>query len=180
MENQQLVDLTADIVAAHVAHNTVSVGDVANLIQSVHTALTGLNEPQVAPEQKKNGVVSIRASIKPDYLVCLECGQKHKMLKRHLVRAHDMTPDQYRQDYSLPRDYPLVAPNYSEQRRNLAHAIGLGRQRGKGNGNTAKAKAPAAKSASAKAPAARGKAASDSTAAKPRGRGRPRKVAADA
>jgi predicted transcriptional regulator len=75
-------------------------------------------------------VVSVRASVKPDYIVCMECGTKHKMLKRHIKTAHQMTPEQYRADYGLPRDYPLVAPNYSEQRRGLAVAIGLGRKLG--------------------------------------------------
>lgn len=171
MENQQLVELTADIVAAHVAHNNVAVGDVTSLIQNVHGALAALGTPDVAPEQKKSPVVSVRASIKPDYIICMECGQKHKMLKRHLLRAHGMSPDQYRADYGLARDYPLVAPNYSEQRRTLAHAIGLGRQRRKGRGSAAVTtaaaaapkgktrKAPAAKAPAEKAPAAKAPAA---------------------
>lgn len=75
-------------------------------------------------------VVSVRSSVKSDYIVCMECGSKQKMLKRHLQTAHSMLPDQYRQDYGLPRDYPMVAPNYSEQRRTLAHSIGLGRKKG--------------------------------------------------
>lgn len=130
MENEKLIELTADIVAAHVQNNTVSVGDMPTLVQRVYEALTTVSQPaEAAAPQEKTPVVSVRASIKPDYLVCMECGGKHKMLKRHLMNAHNMTPDQYRSDYGLPRDYPMVAPNYSEQRRTLAHAIGLGRRR---------------------------------------------------
>jgi predicted transcriptional regulator len=131
MEHEKLIELTADIVAAHVANNTVSVGDMPTLVQRIYEALTSLSQPAEEPaRQEKTPVVSVRASIKPDFLVCMECGGKHKMLKRHLMNAHNMTPDQYRTDYGLPRDYPMVAPNYSEQRRTLAHSIGLGRRRG--------------------------------------------------
>jgi predicted transcriptional regulator len=131
MADEQLITLTADIVAAHVANNNVAVGDVANLVQQVHTALAKLGEPQAAPEpEAKKPVVSVRSSVKPDFIVCMECGSKQKMLKRHLQTAHSMSPDQYRQDYGLPKDYPMVAPNYSEQRRALANSIGLGRKKG--------------------------------------------------
>jgi len=145
MENEKLVELTADIVAAHVTNNTVSVGDMAPLVQRVYDALQSV---AAGPDQNrrpaKSPIVSVRSSIKPDYIVCMECGGKHKMLKRHLMNAHNMTPDQYRADYGLPRDYPMVAPNYSEQRRSLAHSIGLGRRRqpadaaGSGGGGAAK------------------------------------------
>jgi predicted transcriptional regulator len=130
MEDQQIIELVADIVSAHVANNTVSVGDVPDLIQKVHSALAGLTNPPAGAQQEKTPAVTVRASIKPDYLVCLECGRKQKTLKRHLQSAHGLTPDQYRADYGLPRDYPLVAPRYSEHRRSLAHASGLGRRRG--------------------------------------------------
>ena len=128
MKNEQLVELTADIVSAHVSNNTVSVSDVANLVQRVHEALTTLGQPAAEPQQEKTPVVSVRASIKPDYLVCMECGRKQKTLKRHLQNAHGMSPDQYRTDYGLPRDYPMVAPNYSKRRSEMAQAIGLGRR----------------------------------------------------
>jgi predicted transcriptional regulator len=130
MESENLVGLTAEIVANYVANNRVATGDVANVVQQVHGALAGLG--QVVPEvpAEKVAVVSIRASIKSDYLVCMECGGKHKMLKRHVMTAHRMTPAQYRADYGLPDRYPMVAPNYSEQRRTLAKAIGLGRKPG--------------------------------------------------
>jgi predicted transcriptional regulator len=130
MEKEKLVELTADIVAAHVVNNTVSVGDIATLVQRVYEALSGLDQSGQEPARReKTPVVSVRASVKPDFLICMECGGKHKMLKRHLMNAHNMTPDQYRGDYGLARDYPMVAPNYSEQRRTLAHSIGLGRRR---------------------------------------------------
>ena len=128
MTNEQLVELTADIVSAHVANNTVSVSDVANLVQRVHEALASLGAPAAEPQQDKVPVVSIRSSIKPDHLVCMECGRKQKTLKRHLQNAHGMTPDQYRADYGLPRDYPMVAPDYSKRRSEMAQAIGLGRR----------------------------------------------------
>lgn len=129
MADEQLITLTADIVSAHVANNNVAVGDVANLVQQVHGALAKLSQPAAAPEpEAKTPVVSVRSSIKPDYIVCMECGSKQKMLKRHLQTAHSLSPDQYRRDYGLPRDYPMVAPNYSEQRRTLARSIGLGRK----------------------------------------------------
>lgn len=158
MENEQLVQLTADIVAAHVANNNVAVGDVGNLVQRVYEALSALEKPnQETKQEEKTPVVSVRASIKPDYIVCMECGAKQRMLKRHLMTAHQMTPEQYRSDYGLPRDYPMVAPNYSEQRRALAHSIGLGRKKG---GSEAPAAGEGGKSG--------------------RGRGRPRKAPAEA
>jgi len=145
MENEKLVELTADIVAAHVTNNTVSVGDMAALVQRVYDALSTVAAgPDENRRPAKTPIVSVRSSIKPDFIVCMECGGKHKMLKRHLMNAHNMTPDQYRADYGLPRDYPMVAPNYSEQRRSLAHSIGLGRRRppadaaGGGTGGAAK------------------------------------------
>jgi predicted transcriptional regulator len=128
MENEQLVELTADIVSAHVANNNVAVGDVATLVERVYQALASLGTPSAEPQQEKTPIVSIRASIKPEYLVCMECGRKQKTLKRHLENAHGMSPDQYRADYGLPRDYPMVAPEYSKKRSQMAHAIGLGRK----------------------------------------------------
>ncbi len=128
MEREQLIELTADIVSAHVANNNVAVGDVANLVERVYQALSALGTPAPEPQQEKTPVVSVRASIKPDYLVCMECGRKQKTLKRHLENAHGMSPEQYRNDYGLPRDYPMVAPEYSKKRSQMAHAIGLGRK----------------------------------------------------
>ena len=124
-----LLTLTADIVAAHVSNNSVAVNDLPNLIQNVHAALSGISGNATTAEAKPEPKVSIRSSIKPDYIVCLEDGKKLKMLKRHLMTHYSLTPDQYRQKWGLAADYPMVAPNYAEQRRTLAKSIGLGTKR---------------------------------------------------
>jgi predicted transcriptional regulator len=129
--SETLITLTADIVAAHVSNNSVAVSDLPQLIQNVHGALAGLGTTDSAPEVKQEPAVSIRSSIKPDYIVCLEDGKKLKMLKRHLMTHYQLTPDQYRAKWNLPADYPMVAPNYAEQRRSLAKKIGLGTKRRK-------------------------------------------------
>ena len=125
-----LITLTADIVAAHVSNNSVAVNDLPQLINNIHGALAGLSG-RGAPEAKQEPKVPIRSSIRPDYIVCLEDGKKLKMLKRHLMTHYQMTPEQYRQKWGLNSDYPMVAPNYAEQRRTLAKAIGLGTKRRK-------------------------------------------------
>jgi predicted transcriptional regulator len=124
-----LITLTADIVSAHVSNNTVAVSDVPQLIQNVHSSLQGLGAPAPAEQPKPEPKVSVRASVKPDYLVCLESGKKLKTLKRHLMTHYGLTPDQYRQKWGLSPDYPMVAPNYAETRRDLAKKSGLGRKR---------------------------------------------------
>jgi predicted transcriptional regulator len=124
-----LLTLTADIVAAHVSNNSVAVNDLPSLIQNVHSALNGIYRAAAAPEPRPEPKVSVRASIKPDYIVCLEDGKRLKMLKRHLMTHYNLTPDQYRQKWGLSADYPMVAPNYAEQRRTLAKSIGLGTKR---------------------------------------------------
>ncbi len=124
-----LITLTADIVAAHVSNNSVAVNDLPQLIANVHGALAGLTGPGAAADIKLEPKVPIRSSIKPDFIVCLEDGKKLKMLKRHLMTHYQMTPDDYRAKWGLPADYPMVAPNYAEQRRNLAKKIGLGTKR---------------------------------------------------
>ena len=129
-----LLTLTADIVAAHVSNNSVAVNDLPNLIQNVYSALTGIASRGAGTEPKPEPKVSIRSSVKPDYIVCLEDGKKQKMLKRHLMTNHGMTPDEYRQKWGLAADYPMVAPNYAEQRRTLAKSIGLGTKRRKPRG----------------------------------------------
>lgn len=140
--NELLVTLTADIVAAHVSNNSVGVGDVATLIANVHSALTGLSTPVEAPVEKQEPAVSIRSSVKPDYIVCLEDGKKLKMLKRYLMSRFQMTPDEYRAKWGLSADYPMTAPNYAQQRKELAVKIGLGKaDRGRPAAKTAK-KAP--------------------------------------
>jgi predicted transcriptional regulator len=130
MADDLLITLTADIVSAHVSANAVAVSDLPNLIQNVYGALAGLSAPVAPQEPKQEPAVSIRASVKPDYIVCLEDGKKLKMLKRHLMTHYQMTPDDYRAKWNLAADYPMVAPNYAEQRRTLAMSIGLGRKRG--------------------------------------------------
>ncbi len=127
--DDSLLTLTADIVAAHVSNNSVAVSDLPNLIQNVHEALSGISASGPAAEERPEPKVSIRSSVKPDYVTCLECGKKQKMLKRHLMTNHEMTPDEYRQRWGLAADYPMVAPNYAEQRRTLAKSIGLGTKR---------------------------------------------------
>jgi predicted transcriptional regulator len=129
-DNKHLVELAADIVAAHVSNNSVTVGDMPNLIQKVHEALQGLGgRPPETPESK-TPVVSAQASVKPDYIVCMECGRNQKTLRGHLQAAHGMTPQQYRQDHGLPDSYPMTAPSYSDRRREMAKTIGLGRKKG--------------------------------------------------
>ena len=125
------VTLTADIVAAHITNNIVAVGDLPALIHNVHKALSRLGKPEAAPEAKLEPAVSIRSSVKPDFIVCLEDGKKLKMLKRHLMTHYRLTPAEYRAKWNLPSDYPMVAPNYAEQRRTLAKKIGLGTKRRK-------------------------------------------------
>lgn len=126
--NETLITLTSDIVAAHVSNNSVSVEDLATLITNVYGALAGLGGTVPVIEEKPEPAVSVRASIKPDYIVCLEDGKKLKMLKRHLMTHYNMTPEAYRARWNLPADYPMVAPNYAEKRRELAKKIGLGRK----------------------------------------------------
>ncbi len=126
-DTEMLVALTADIVAAHVRNNSVSVSDIAGLIGSVHASLSGLDqEPEPEPQAEQKPAVSVRTSIKPDYLVCLEDGKQLKMLKRYLMVNFGMTPDDYRAKWNLPKDYPMVSPNYAERRSVLAKQIGLG------------------------------------------------------
>jgi predicted transcriptional regulator len=127
--HQEFLMLTAEIVSSHVANNTVAVSDLPNLIQNVYAALANVGGA-IAPEKpKQEPAVSIRASVKPDYIVCLEDGKKLKMLKRHLMTHFNMTPDDYRAKWGLPADYPMTAPNYALQRQELAKKIGLGTKR---------------------------------------------------
>jgi len=127
---EMLITLTSDIVAAHVSNNSVSVEDITALISNVYGALAGLGEATVVVDVLPEPAVSIRSSIKPDHIVCLEDGKKLKMLKRHLMTHYNLTPDQYRARWGLAADYPMVAPNYAEKRRELAKSIGLGRKPG--------------------------------------------------
>ncbi len=137
--NETLITLTSDIVAAHVSNNNVSTDEVAALINSVYGALSGLGQAVVVEEKLPEPAVSIRASVKADHIVCLEDGKKLKMLKRHLMTHYNLTPEQYRARWNLPADYPMVAPNYAEKRRELAKKIGLGRKPGARRGRKPKA-----------------------------------------
>ena len=127
-QSSELLQHTSTIVAAHVANNPIAVTDLPGLIAAVHLALATLGPEEPAP--KPNPVVPIKQSVTPDYIICLEDGTEHKMLKRHLKTAHGMTPDDYRKRWGLPRDYPIVAPNYAKRRSQLAKKIGLGRKPG--------------------------------------------------
>jgi len=127
VDHETFVSLTAEIVSAHVRNNSVALCDVPVLIQTVLTALQGLGAtPEIQPEKLK-GAVSVRASIKPDFLISMIDGKPYKMLRRHITR-NGFTADSYREAYGLPKDYPMVAANYSERRRALAHTNGLGRK----------------------------------------------------
>jgi predicted transcriptional regulator len=128
--NETLITLTSDIVAAHVSNNSVAVNELPTLISNVYGALAGLGQVAKVEEKMPEPAVSVRSSIKPDYIVCLEDGKKLKMLKRHLMTHYNLTPEQYRARWNLPADYPMVAPNYAEKRRDLAKKIGLGRKPG--------------------------------------------------
>ena len=133
MDNETLITLAADIVSSHVSNNTASAADVPALIASVFDALAKLGHAAPIPEEtKKAPAVAIRSSVKPDAIICLECGKKFKMLKRHLNTDHDLTPAEYRSKWNLAKDYPIVAPNYAETRKQLAVKIGLGRKPGTG------------------------------------------------
>ncbi|QEO18753.1 MucR family transcriptional regulator [Acetobacter vaccinii] len=118
--------LTTEIVAAYVSSNTTAADQVPGLIADVYKTLVSLDADQ-APEKDRVPAVPVKKSVYPDYIVCLEDGKKLKMLKRHLKSAYDMTPEQYRERWGLPADYPMVAPSYAAQRSRLAQEIGLGR-----------------------------------------------------
>jgi predicted transcriptional regulator len=128
MEDQSdLIEMTAGIVSAYVGNNVVATADLSALIQQVHTALASVGAPTAEPAPApKEPAVAVKKSITPDFLICLEDGRKFKSLKRHLRTKYDMTPEEYRAKWNLPKDYPMVAPNYAEARSNLAKQMGLG------------------------------------------------------
>jgi predicted transcriptional regulator len=121
-----LLELTTEIVAAHVSNNTVPVGDLPQLINKVYNSLANIWNVPALPAERPQPAVPIKKSIHADYIVCLEDGKKLKMLKRHLKTAYNMTPETYRERWGLASDYPMVAPNYARQRSRLAKEIGLG------------------------------------------------------
>ena len=129
MIDKALLELTASIVAATVENNRISNNDVASLISSVHAALAKLQAPTVAdPVEVPVPAVSVRTSVKPDSITCLECGAVQKALKRHLGTSHALTPDQYRARWKLPLNYPMTAPNSSAERSRASKARGFGRK----------------------------------------------------
>jgi predicted transcriptional regulator len=132
-KTEDLVDLAAEIVSAYVSNNSVRGPELPELITEVHKALKSVSTRQGEPEpEKREPAVSIKKSVQPDYIVSLFDGKKYKSLKRHIRTAHGMTPEAYRAYWGLPRDYPMVAPNYAKARSELAKTMGLGQQRRKG------------------------------------------------
>ena len=140
-----LLNLTTEIVTAHLSNNEVDMRNVPQLIETVYKTLDGLGSDDKQGRERPQPAVSIKKSVQDDYIVCLEDGKKLKMLKRHLMSAYDMTPEQYRERWGLPVDYPMVAPNYAKKRSDLAKTIGLG----KSNTKKKKASKPAARKAKA-------------------------------
>ena len=139
-EKPELLEMTADIVSAYVSNNTVSADTVPTLIAQIHAALSGVSEAPVEAEpEPQEPAVPVRKSITPDFLICLEDGRKFKSLKRHLRTKYNMSPEEYRAKWGLPKDYPMVAPNYAKARSELAKQMGLGQ------GGRKPARAPRAK-----------------------------------
>ncbi len=126
-----LLAQTVQIVASFVSHNTVAVGDLPRLIEQTHAALRAQSHPGHAEPERPRPAVPIKKSVTPDYIVCLEDGKRLKMLKRHLMTAYGLTPEQYREKWDLPPEYPMVAPNYAAKRSELARKIGLGAKGGR-------------------------------------------------
>ena len=142
-DKPEIIEMTADIVAAYVSNNSVTAADLPAVIQQVHRALAGVIDGATAqePAPPATPAVSVKKSITPDFLICLEDGRKFKSLKRHLRTKYDMSPEQYRAKWSLPKDYPMVAPNYAQARSALAKQMGLGQ----GGRKAASAAKPAAR-----------------------------------
>ena len=142
-DRSELLEMTADIVSAYVGNNSVSASELPSLIANIHAALSQVTGGVVEVEpEPKEPAVPIRKSISPDFLICLEDGRKFKSLKRHLRTKYDMSPEEYRAKWNLPKDYPMVAPNYAKARSELAKQMGLGQ-----GGRKAAAPAAAAKAA---------------------------------
>lgn len=129
-ESQELVELTAKIVAAYVSNNSIIASELPQLINETHAALARATGQTVETErEEQRPKVSVKKSVMPDYIICLEDGKKFKSLKRHLRTHYNMTPEEYREKWGLPHDYPMVAPNYARQRSDLAKKMGLGTRR---------------------------------------------------
>jgi len=128
--DNDLIDLSTEIVSAYVSHNALSVTDLPKLIADVHTALRGLQTNRAPePTEELKPAVPVRKSIAPDYIICLEDGKKFKSLKRHLRTHYNLSPEEYREKWGLPHDYLMVAPNYARARSDLAKKMGLGTRR---------------------------------------------------
>ena len=126
--HDKMIELVSKIVAGYVSHNSVPQNEITQLINTVHQALIGINGPSDHMSRTQEPAIAIKKSITPDHLICLEYGKKFKSLKRHLRTRYNMTPDDYRNKWGLPADYPMVAPNYATARSNLALAMGLGQK----------------------------------------------------
>lgn len=124
----EILDRTATIVAAHVRNNAIATDEVPRLVREVHNTLVQVESGEAASPEAQNPAVPIKKSVTPNYLVCLEDGRKFKTLKRHLKKAYNMTPQEYREKWGLPETYPMVAPNYAKERSRIAKEIGLGRK----------------------------------------------------
>jgi len=127
----EILALTANIVSSHVSNNPVSGDSLTKMIREVYETLSMVGGPSEATSERPDPAVPVKKSVTPDYVICLEDGKKLKMLKRHLNTAYNMTPEQYRERWDLPADYPMVAPNYAKKRSALARKIGLGTRRGR-------------------------------------------------
>lgn len=125
-KRNNILGMVTEIVAAHLSNNVVAVGDIPRLINEVYAALNNVGPGTSSTPEKLDPAVPVKKSVNADYIVCLEDGKKLKMLKRHLRTAYGMTPEQYREKWGLPSDYPMVAPNYAKKRSSLARQIGLG------------------------------------------------------
>ncbi len=129
-DNSMLMELTADVVSSYVSNNPIAAADLSNLIKDVYASLDSVSGGSAEPEkEKQKPAVSIKKSLNRDYLICLEDGKKFKSLKRHLKTHYDLSPEQYREKWGLPSDYPMVAPAYAEERSRLAKEMGLGQKR---------------------------------------------------
>ncbi|MGE0260063.1 MAG: MucR family transcriptional regulator [Alphaproteobacteria bacterium] len=133
-QSNELLALTTEIVAAHVSNNTVALGELPQLINQVYNSLANIGVTTVPAVARPHPAVSVKKSVQPDYIICLEDGKKLKMLKRHLKTAYNMSPEAYRERWGLAPDYPMVAPNYARQRSHLAKEIGLGTRARRGAG----------------------------------------------
>lgn len=129
-DNHLVMELTTDVVSAYVSNNPIAAGDLTGLINSVYTSLKAMASEQVEVEtEKPKPAVSIKKSLGHEYLICLEDGKPFKSLKRHLKTHYNLTPEQYREKWGLPADYPMVAPAYAEKRSQLAKQMGLGQKK---------------------------------------------------